>query len=114
MSNKLILYSSIFIIIVIVMILYFIKKRKINIKYSVIWLSLFGLLLIFLLIPGFLNLITKALGFSLASNMIFSLLLGTLVLINIGLTVIVSSLYEKIRVLTQEISILKSKRNDNE
>ena len=114
MSKMLSIYVCIFIFLVIFLILYNIKKGKITIKYSVIWLLLFGLLFIFLIIPGFLEFITKLLGFSLSSNMIFSLLIGTLIIINIFLTIIVSSLTDKIRVLTQEVSLLKSKRNKDD
>lgn len=114
MSNMLSIYASIFIFLVIFLILYYIKKGKINIKYSVIWLCLFSILFIFLIVPGFLTFMTKLLGFNLSSNMIFSLLIGTLIIINIFLTVIVSSLFDKIRILTQEVSILKSMREKND
>lgn len=114
MNNMLLIYASIFIFLIIFLILYYTKKRKISIKYSVVWLCLFGLLFIFLIIPGFLTFMTKLLGFNLSSNMIFSLLIGTLIVINIFLTVVVSSLSDKIRILTQEVSILKSLRNKDE
>lgn len=112
MTNSLLFYSGLFIFFVIFFILYFIRKSKINIKYSVIWLIIFGVLFIFLIIPGFLDYMTKLLGFSLSSNMIFSLLIASLVVINIWVTGIVSSQDKKIRQLIQEISILKNKLKD--
>ncbi len=112
MNNNLKMISSVFIFIVILLILYYIKKQKIDIKYSIIWLIIFGILFIFLIIPGFLEYITKTLGFYISSNMIFSLLIGALVLISISLTSIVSSQDKKIRTLIQEISILKSKEEN--
>ncbi len=112
MNLNLILISIIFSLFVILLILYFIKKNKINIKYSIIWLLLFIFLLIFLLIPGFLEFLTRTLGFQTPSNMIFSLLIAVLVIINITLTGIVSSQDKKVRLLIQEISILKKNKKD--
>ena len=112
MNLNLKLAACIFIFIVIFLILYYIKKQKINIKYSITWLLLFGVLFIFLIIPGFLEYITKTLGFSISSNMIFSLLISVLVIINITFTAILSSQDKKIRTLIQEISILKGEKNE--
>ena len=111
MTLNLILVVTMFILLVIVFILYLVKKDKIKVKYAVIWLLLFGLLFVFLVIPGVLGWLTNFLGFEMASNMIFSLLIGVLVLINISLTGVVSSQDKKIRKLIQEVSMLK-KKND--
>lgn len=107
MKTNLILISVLFILVVIFMIIYFIKKDKIKVKYSIIWLLLFVILLVCILIPGFLYLLTNILGFNTPSNMIFSMLLAVLVIISISLTGIVSSQDKKIRLLIQEVSILK-------
>ena len=115
MSTSLIFVSGIFSISVITFILYLIRKENVNIKYSLIWLILFIILLICLFIPGLLNYITKMLGFQTASNMVLSLLIAVLVIINISNTVINSHQDKKIRLLIQEISILKKdlKKDDN-
>lgn len=112
MNLNLILISIIFSLFVILLILYFVKKNKFNVKYSLVWLLLFVFLLIFLLIPGFLEFLTSALGFQTPSNMIFSMLIAVLVIINITLTGIVSSQDKKVRLLIQEISILKKDNRD--
>ena len=69
-------------------------------------------LFIFLLIPGLLEVLTHLLGFQMSSNMIFSLLLSVLVVISISLTGIVSSQDKKIRLLIQEVSMLKQSLKD--
>ena len=109
MTFNLILISIMFIVMVILLILYLVKRDKLNVKYSIVWLVLFGILLTCLLIPGFLELLTHILGFQTPSNMIFSMLIAVLVVINITLTGIVSSQDKKIRLLVQEISIIKKK-----
>ncbi len=111
MSTNLIVVSGIFSVIVILFILYSIKKENVNIKYSLVWLLLFVLLLICLFVPGFLSYITKILGFQTSSNMVLSLLIAVLVMINIVNTIINSHQDKKIRLLIQEISMLKSNIN---
>lgn len=109
MSINLVFISVIFSCIIIAFLLYLIRKETVNIKYSLVWLVLFILLLICLLIPGLLSFITKLLGFQTSSNMVLSLLIAVLVIINIVNTVINSHQDRKIRLLIQEISMLKAK-----
>ena len=113
MNDKLIFIFAMFSIVVLIFILHFIKKDKINIKYALVWLLLFFILFLFFVIPGFLDKLTKILGFQVSSNMIFSLLIGVLVIINVVLTGIVSSQDKKIRLLIQEISLLKGTMKDD-
>lgn len=110
MSLSLKLDSIIFILFIIVLIIVLVKREKISIKYSLVWLFPCVLMLIFVLIPGFLSFITNLLGFQTASNMIFALLIGFLIVVTIALTVIVSKQKEKIRLLIQEVSLLKEKK----
>ena len=107
MSTNLVFVSGVFSIIIICFILYLIRKENVNIKYSLVWLVLFVLLLICLIVPGLLESITKLLGFQTSSNMVLSLLIAVLVFINITNTVINSHQDKKIRLLIQEVSMLK-------
>lgn len=109
MSLSLKAISILFCLFVIVFILVLLRKNRINIKYSIILLTLFSLLLISVIIPGFIENIAHILGFQVVSNMVFSLIIGLLVLINIILTMIVSNYDKKIRLLIQEVSLLKEK-----
>ena len=90
--------------------MHLVKKERIAIKYSLVWLLPCIVLLIFVLVPGFLTWTTKLLGFQTASNMILTLLVGLLLIITISLTVIVSKQKEQIRLLIQEVSLLKEKK----
>ncbi|MBR3161664.1 MAG: DUF2304 domain-containing protein [Bacilli bacterium] len=110
MSINLVVVSGLFSIFIIIFILHLIKKETVNIKYSLIWIVLFLALLICLFIPGLLGSITKLLGFQTASNMVLSLLIAVLVVINISNTVINSHQDKKIRLLIQEISLLKKNK----
>ena len=99
--------SIVFLLLLIVFVLYLVRKEKISVKYSLVWTIPCVILLIFILVPGFLSWTTSILGFQTASNMVLSLLIGLLLMITIALTVIVSKQKEQIRLLVQEVSILK-------
>ena len=114
MSASLIVAAVLFSLFIIIFVCILLRKKRINIKYSLIWLILFFLLLVATLMPNFLVSLTRFLGFQTASNMIFSLIISVLVIITIALTVIVSNQDKKIRLLVQELSILKSKDKKNE
>lgn len=110
MSLELKITALIAIIFIILLILHYVKKEKILIKYSLVWLLPCIVLLVFVLVPGFLTWTTNMLGFQTASNMILTLLVGLLLIITIALTVIVSTQKEQIRLLIQEVSLLKEKK----
>lgn len=109
MSLSLTIVSILFSLFIIIFVVFLLRKGSISIKYSLIWLILFLILLIVAIIPGFMAWITNLLGFKAASNMAVSLILGVQVIITIALTVIVSNQDKKIRLLIQEISLLKGK-----
>ena len=110
MSLELTIASIVFLLLIIAIIISLVRNEKISVKYSFVWLLPCTLLLIFTLVPGFLNIVTKLLGFQTASNMVFALIVGFLMIVTIALTVIVSKQNEKIRLLIQEVSLLKEKK----
>lgn len=112
MSISLKIVSISFLLVLIFLILHLLKKDKITIKYSIVWLIPCIVLLVFTIIPGFLTWTTRALGFQTASNMVFALLIALLIMISIVLTVIVSTQKNQMRTLIQEVSILKEKNSD--
>ena len=110
MGMNLKISAIIFLLFVILFVLHLVRKEKISIKYSLVWILPCIVLLIFVLVPGFLTWTTNLLGFQTASNMVLSLLIGLLMVITIALTVIVSKQKEQIRLLVQEVSLLKEKK----
>ena len=108
MSLKLKLVLAAFVLVYLIIVLYLVRKNKINIKYSFIWLFCGAFMFVALLIPGFIEILAKILGFQTITNMLFFLGIFLLLFISFTLTVIVSTQNKKIRLLIQEISILKS------
>ena len=85
-----------------------IKKNDVNIKYSLIWLFSGVLIIIVTIIPNLLEILSNFLGFELVSNMIFLLAILVSLVLSYSFTVILSRHAKRIRLLTQEISILKA------
>ena len=112
MSLNLTLFAILFSFLIIIFIIRLIAKEKVNIKYAIIWILMFTLIIVFTLIPGFLLLLTKLLGFQTASNMVLSIIIAVLVIINISNTVINSEQDRKLRLLIQELSILIRGKKD--
>ena len=112
MSLNLTLFAILFSFLIIIFIIRLIAKEIVNIKYAIIWILMFALIIVFTLIPGFLLFLTKLLGFQTASNMILSIIVAVLVIINISNTVINSEQDRKLRLLIQELSILKRGKID--
>ena len=109
MSFNLQLISCLFIFIVLLLVVCMLRNGIINIKYALVWIAAITVLLLFLIFPSFFTWLTKLLGFNVGSNMIFAGLIAFLMFINIILTIIVSNHNNKIRLLIQEVSMLKGK-----
>ena len=109
MSSSLKIISVLFCLVIIGIILYIVKKGRISIKYSLIWFFSMFVLLLLILIPNLLSFLTHLMGVEIASNLIFALIIAVLIFINISLTIIVSGQNDKIRLLVQEISLIKGK-----
>ena len=108
MSTELVITAVVFFVVLIGTILYLVRKRRVSIKYSLVWLFPCFVLIIFTLWPGFMVSITKLVGFQTASNMVITALVCFLLIINLALTLIVTNQKDKIRLLIQEVSIIKS------
>lgn len=108
MPTKLKIEISLFSIFMISLIVQLVRKNLINIKYSLLWMFAILFIVISAIIPSFLSGISSLLGFELMSNFIFTFMIAILIFVMISITIIVSRQKESIRLLTQEISLLKA------
>ena len=106
---KLTLQVIAFSTVMISLVIYLVHRNLFTIKYSLIWIFVMVAFLMSALIPNFLGNIRILLGFELLSNMFFAILIGMLMIFTLSLTVIVSRQKESIRLLTQEVSIIKAR-----
>lgn len=85
------------------------RKRRMPVKYSLVWFFSSFLILLIAIFPSLFEIISKALGFVTMSNMVIGLFIFILLMITMMLTVIVSGQRKKITLLIQEVSMLKQK-----
>lgn len=76
-----------------------------------VWFLVIIIVLFVGLFPNFLETIGTFLGFTYLSNFVIGILITLLMLIILTLTVIVSNLKQTVRLLIQELSLLKDKVN---
>ena len=110
MSNNLRISLFIFSIITLFVIFYLLKKEKLPVKYSMIWLISSIILMLVSIIPWSLESISEIIGFQTISNLVIAIILALLLMITMILTIIVSVQNKKITLLIQEISLLKDKK----
>jgi len=109
MENRLKIILLIAVLFFIIMIINSIRKNNISLKYSLVWLSSGFITIILIIIPNFLEIISDLLGFKLVSNMVYMIAIIILLMISFCFTVIVSRQTNKIRLLIQELSLLKER-----
>ncbi len=89
-----------------IVILYFLKQKALNLKYSLLWLlagAVMGILVIF---PELLVRIIRIFGIQDNMNGLFIISIAFILMISMALTSIASRLNMKVRKLVQEIGIL--------
>lgn len=96
-------------LIYIFLILKSIRKKKINISFSIFWIITGIGLIVCTLVPNFIEYISKKLGFEAPSNMLFCITIFIAFYLIFNLTMILSKENHKNTTLVQEISLLKKK-----
>lgn len=109
MSTKLRIVLFIFSIIWFGIILVLIRKNKLPIKYSLVWISAFSIILLIAIIPSVILIFAEAFGFLTISNLVIGILLTILLAITLALTMIIARQKKQITLLIQEVSMLKEK-----
>ena len=114
MNYHLIITVVCFAIILLFFIFYLLRKGRIPIKYTLVWL--FAVLVIFItsIIPNLMENLSKFLGFELLSNMVLCLFIAVLIFVTIVLTVMMAGQKKKTTLLIQEISLLKAEVHKND
>lgn len=102
-------------IIYLLLIIKLIKKRELNINFSIFWIgagiALIAALIMMLIVPGVMGKISRMLGFEVPANMVFCVSIFSLFYIGLDLTWKISKENKRNIKLTQEISLLKERIN---
>ena len=105
---------SIAVICYFIIILYYLKKRMLELKYTLIWLAAGVVMGIMLIFPDLLDWFRSLLGIGSNMNALYMLCFAFIIMILMTLRSIGSRQMLKIRVLIQEISMLEKRVRDLE
>ena len=86
-----------------------VRKRRLELKYALVWFLVAVLLLIFDIFPRLLNGLTSLMGIALPINMLFFLGFGFILMIIFSQTIVISNLTRKDKRLTQEVALLNKR-----
>lgn len=109
MSSTLRFWVLIVSLLITVIVVQILRKGRVPVKYSLLWFLSAAIIFFVAVFPGVLDFVANIMGFETISNMVIGIILVILLFITMSLTIIVSGQKEKIRLLIQEVSILKEK-----
>ena len=92
-----------------IVILYFLKQKALNLKYTLLWLVAGLVMGILVVVPELLVKIIHIFGIQDNMNGLFLFAIGFIIMILLSLTSIASRQNRKLRTLTQELAILEKR-----
>ena len=96
-------------VVFLVVILCLLKKGRLTVRYSIIWLMAGGALLVFAVFPYIVLVLRDWLNMEMPVNVIFTLVLAFVLLLLLSLSTIVSGFAEKLKRLAQENALLEKR-----
>lgn len=97
-----------------ILVIYFLKRRLIDLKYSLVWIVAGICLAILIIAPNVLYALMGAFGISAPVNGLFLVSIGFIIIILMSLTAIVSRQTDKIKQLVQHQALLEKKLRELE
>jgi len=85
------------------------SKRRINLKYTLLWLAMGGVMLVFIAFPQLLGYCTTLIGVETPVNGLFAVLFFAVLVILMSLTAIVSKLNEKSKREIQALALMEKR-----
>ena len=97
-----------------IVILYFLKQKALNLKYTLLWLVAGAVMGVLVVVPDLLTRIIHIFGIQDNMNGLFIFAIGFMLMILLSLTSIASRQNRKLRTLTQELGVLEKRVRDLE
>lgn len=88
---------------------YLIKRKSLNLKYTLLWIFSGIVMFLITIFPGIMNFITNFLGIVDMTNGLFMVLIFCIILILMSITSIVSKMNEKNKELIQKCALLEKR-----
>lgn len=89
--------------------LYLIKKKSLNLKYTLLWIFSGVIILVIAIFPNIMLGLTACLGIVDATNGVFALIIFFILIILMSITAIVSKMKEKNKQLIQQCALLEKR-----
>lgn len=109
MDISLKIFAFIIILFYFVVVLGFLRKKKFDLKYSLLWLLAGIIMFLVVAFPNFIIWVTGKMGIKVASNGIFAICILLEIVIMISMTAALSDFANRIKILTQNIAILENR-----
>lgn len=93
---------------------YILKRGRMPIKYALVWYFADFIIIITSAFPNLVGAVAHFFGFDIMASFIIAMIIVILIFINIILTIIISGQNAKIKLLIQEVSLLKNKVDNKE
>lgn len=90
------------------------KRKRLNLKYTLLWILSGVIMLILALFPGILNVFSELVGIYEPTNALFAIIFFCVIIILMSLTAIVSKLNNQMKRLAQAIALLDKKVREQE
>lgn len=108
-SKTLQIFMLLAIVIYFLLLFHLLKRRRLNLKYSLLWIFSGILMLVLALFPQILDLFAHTVGIYEPTNALFAMLLFCIMIILMSLTAIVSKMNERIKQLAQYAALLEKR-----
>ena len=114
MDIKLKIFLSIVVLLQLILIIRTIKRNSLSIRYGILWIFLIIIMFLGIIFTNVVFKISNVIGFEVPSNMVLILLAFFQFYMSFFLTLKISKQTQQIKTLTQEVSILKERVDNNE
>ncbi len=101
-----------FLLLVILVVL--IRKKKLSVEYSLLWIAFFLMFLILSVFRGLIDIISRFLGIHYQPASLFIILILALFLLSFHFSILVSDLKKKINALVIQVTLLENKLEEKE
>lgn len=92
-----------------VLVFYLLKRKSLNLKYTLLWLLSGVIMFVLAIFPQILNYFANLVGIYEPTNALFSIICFCIIIILMSLTAIVSKLNEKSKRLIQQLALLEKR-----
>jgi hypothetical protein len=96
-----------------IVLLMFLRKKSVNLNYSLLWILFSFIIFILALFPKLVSLLSDLVGIATPSNTIFAVMISLILIILIFMTSVVSKQHRQIKTLAQELAIIKRQNTMN-